>query len=191
MALTLLRCKAMLTGDTTVGKTALAQMFQRKGTVFPKNYKLTAGVELIVAPVLIPNTSTTVELYLFDSGGQDIFRDSIALCWSNLSMVALVYDATNKESFANCAMWLDMLKKHRLQKDRPIQGVLIGNKSDLRERCAVSAEVAEEWAQSHGLQFFEVSAKPPGRDVDVPFAFLASKWHKAYENKIAALQSLS
>mmetsp|Transcript_9828 Transcript_9828/g.20483 ORF Transcript_9828/g.20483 Transcript_9828/m.20483 type:complete len:195 (-) Transcript_9828:358-942(-) len=189
MAQTLLRCKVVLAGDATVGKTALATMFQSKGTTFPKNYKLTAGVDLIVAPVLIPKTTTTVELMLFDSGGQDIFRDSIAPCWGNLGMVALVYDTTNKESFDNCAMWLEMLKKHRLLKDRPIQGVLIGNKGDLQERCVVPSEMAEEWAQSHGLQFFEVSAMPPGRDVDVPFAYLASKWHKAYESKVEQVKS--
>eukprot|EP00976_Prorocentrum_cordatum_P098811 1191574-Prorocentrum_minimum.AAC.1 len=133
--------------------------------------------------------------------------------WGGLGMVALVYDTTNKESFDNCAMWLEMLKKQRLQKDRPLQGaarVLIGNKCDLHERCVIPSEVAEEWAQSHGLQFFEVSAvsnppplitrcllakrsaalcMPPGRDVDVPFAYLASKWHKAYESKVEQIKS--
>jgi hypothetical protein len=34
-------------------------------------------VELVVAPVAIPNSDTTVELYLFDSGGQDIFREQL------------------------------------------------------------------------------------------------------------------
>lgn len=42
--------------------------------------------------------------------------------WNSVGMVMLVYDATSKESFDNCAMWLDMLKKHRIHKDRPIQG---------------------------------------------------------------------
>eukprot|EP00959_Pyramimonas_sp_CCMP1952_P012426 262548-Pyramimonas_sp.AAC.1 len=91
-----------------------------------------------------------------------------------------------------------------------VAGVLIGNKCDLHERCVIPSEVAEEWAQSHGLQFFEVSAvsnppplitrcllakrsaalcMPPGRDVDVPFAYLASKWHKAYESKVEQIKS--
>lgn len=37
----------------------------------------TAGVELVVAPVAIPDSDTTVELYLYDSGGQDIFREQL------------------------------------------------------------------------------------------------------------------
>jgi len=172
-----------------VGKTALAQMFQSKGTVFPKNYKLTAGVDLVVAPVIIPNTETTVELYLHDTGGQDIFRDSISNYWGNMGMVMLVYDATLKESFDNCAMWLDMLKKHRTHKDRPLQGVLVSNKTDLRERLVVPPEVADEWAQSNGLQFFEASAMPPGRDMDAPFNFIANKWYRAYEDKVESFKS--
>jgi hypothetical protein len=31
----------------------------------------------VVAPVAIPDSDATVELYLFDSGGQDIFREQL------------------------------------------------------------------------------------------------------------------
>ena len=44
------------------------------------------------------------------------------------------------------------------KQDLFVAGVLIGNKCDLQERCVVPSEQAEEWAQTHGLQFFEVSA---------------------------------
>lgn len=37
-------------------------------------------------------------------------------------------------------------------------GVLVGNKSDLSTRREVQASVAEEWAQSQGLEYFETSA---------------------------------
>mmetsp|Transcript_21973 Transcript_21973/g.41919 ORF Transcript_21973/g.41919 Transcript_21973/m.41919 type:complete len:190 (-) Transcript_21973:628-1197(-) len=185
-----LRCKIVVAGDATVGKTALVQMFQSKGTVFPKNYKLTAGVELMVAPVAIPDTETSVELFLLDTGGQEIFRDAISSYWNSVGMVMLVYDATSKESFDNCAMWLDMLKKHRIHKDRPIQGVLVANKCDLRERMCIAPETAEEWSQQNGLQFFEVSSMPPGRDVDAPFNYIAAKWYRAYEDKVEALASV-
>lgn len=188
-----LRCKVVVAGDATVGKTALVQMFQSKSTVFPKNYKLTAGVELVTAAVAIPREAqpTSVELYLFDTGGQDIFRDALSSYWNSVGMIMLVFDATSKETFDNCAMWLDMLKKHRLHKDRPLQGVLVSNKNDLRDRLEVSAELAHEWAQQNGLQFFEASASPPGRDVDAPFAFIAAKWHKSYMEKMEALASIS
>lgn len=37
-------------------------------------------------------------------------------------------------------------------------GVLVGNKSDLSGRREVPAAVAQEWAQSQGLEYFETSA---------------------------------
>ena len=37
-------------------------------------------------------------------------------------MVMLVYDATSQESFNHCAKWLEMVKRHRVNKDRPLQG---------------------------------------------------------------------
>lgn len=37
-------------------------------------------------------------------------------------------------------------------------GVLVGNKSDLSTRREVQASVAEEWAQSQGMKYFETSA---------------------------------
>lgn len=37
-------------------------------------------------------------------------------------------------------------------------GVLVGNKSDLSARREVQASVAQEWAQSQGLDYHETSA---------------------------------
>jgi hypothetical protein len=37
-------------------------------------------------------------------------------------MVMLVYDATSQESFNHCAKWLEMVKRHRVNKDRPLHG---------------------------------------------------------------------
>jgi hypothetical protein len=47
----LTRPRAHSAGDRAVGKTALTQMFQSKGKLFPKNYKLTGGMDVVVAPV--------------------------------------------------------------------------------------------------------------------------------------------
>ena len=37
-------------------------------------------------------------------------------------MVMLVYDATSQESFDHCAKWFEMANRHRINKDRPLQG---------------------------------------------------------------------
>lgn len=38
--LTILRCKVVMVGDACVGKTAITQVFQGSGSVFPKSYMM-------------------------------------------------------------------------------------------------------------------------------------------------------
>lgn len=72
--LNVLRCKVVLVGDACCGKTALTQVFCSGGATYPKNYLMTVGAELSVKQVPIPNTSTVVELFLFDCAGQSVFN---------------------------------------------------------------------------------------------------------------------
>merc|ERR1712093_476117 len=64
-----LRCKVVLLGDSTVGKTSLAQVFQNGVQQFSKNYNMTTGTELIQKAVNIPDTNVRVELFIVDCGG--------------------------------------------------------------------------------------------------------------------------
>ena len=50
----ILRCKVVLLGDASVGKTALTQVFHSGGSTYPKNYLMTVGAEFCVKPVTIP-----------------------------------------------------------------------------------------------------------------------------------------
>lgn len=51
-------------------------------------------------------------------------------------------------------------------------------------RHVVSTSAARDWASANQLSFFEVSAAPPGKDVESPFTWLAAQVHKAYEEKL-------
>merc|ERR1719311_634335 len=59
-----LRCKIVLLGDTTVGKTSIARVFEGGMLNFPKNYNMTMGPEFLLKKVTIPETNVVVELYL-------------------------------------------------------------------------------------------------------------------------------
>ena len=60
-----------------------------------------------------------------------------------------------------------------------LNGVLIANKADLEDRRVVSPKVGADLAGQLGLMYFECSAKD-NKDVENPFYFLASEWHKIY-----------
>ncbi|KAJ8037048.1 Intraflagellar transport protein 27-like [Holothuria leucospilota] len=70
-----LRAKCIVVGDSAVGKSALTQVFHSDGSHFPKGYSMTIGQEICVKSVSIPDTSDTVELYIYDSAGKEMFSE--------------------------------------------------------------------------------------------------------------------
>ena len=182
-----LRCKLAVVGDGGVGKSALTQMMHSGGHLFPKNYVMTTSVDFCVAPVKIPETNATVELYLYDTAGQSIFnqRELAAQHWNNTAFVMVVYDVSNRESFQSVGKWLQAVRAVRPSAGYgPLPGVLVANKTDLREgglssRAVVDASEGLALAQANGLEYFETSALT-GRDVERPFNFVASQFHGNY-----------
>ena len=85
-------------------------MFHSKGKLFPKNYKLTGGMDVVVAPVPIEGTKAVVELYVCDVSGHEMFSDMMPILLENVNMVILVYDQSSRESFDKCASCLEALK---------------------------------------------------------------------------------
>ncbi|MEW5304813.1 MAG: hypothetical protein WDW36_007397 [Sanguina aurantia] len=189
-----LRCKVAVCGDAAVGKSALISMFTSKGQKFPKAYSMTSGVEVIVAPVPVPDTTAMVELFLFDTAGNDLYKDSVSQYWNGVYYAILVYDVTDADSFEACKSWYEELKRARLDRERPIRAVVVATKTDLpAQRHQASPDVAQDWATGHGMEFFEVSSVsgperhlPPGKDVDLPFLSLAKSFHRAYEESVAS-----
>ncbi|XP_027451550.2 intraflagellar transport protein 27 homolog isoform X1 [Zalophus californianus] len=72
-----LAAKCILAGDPAVGKTALAQIFRSDGAHFQKNYTLTTGVDLVVKTVPVSDTGDSVELFIFDSAGKEMFSEML------------------------------------------------------------------------------------------------------------------
>jgi GTPase SAR1 family protein len=73
----------------------------------------TSGVEIVIAPVHVPDTTAMVELFLFDTAGQDIYTEMAPTYWNGIQIAMLVYDVTNPESFKSCKKWLDLIKSNR------------------------------------------------------------------------------
>ena len=83
----------------------------------------------------------------------------------------LVYDVTNRDSFANLAVWL---QECREMSPKSTLLVLAGNKSDKEEFRQVSTAEAADFAKTNDLFFMEVSAKT-GANVDKLFDLSAAK----------------
>ena len=182
----LLRAKCILVGNSKVGKTALAQTFHTEGTHFPKSYSLTVGVNICVKTVQIPNTPHSVELYILDSSGNELYSDLVLSYWENPSMVAIVYDVTDPQSLASCPMWLEKVRSQKPEIAFP--GALIANKCDLTNRWVVNSEEGNRFAEGKGLAYFETSAKD-STGIDIPFLYLATEYYRLYEGRVRGLSN--
>mmetsp|Transcript_149468 Transcript_149468/g.461435 ORF Transcript_149468/g.461435 Transcript_149468/m.461435 type:complete len:208 (-) Transcript_149468:43-666(-) len=184
----ILRCKIVLLGDSTVGKTSLAQVFEGGVPNFPKNYNMTIGIEFVVKRVNIPDTNVVVEMYIVDCGGSSLCQDMLKPHWENANAVMFVYDVSNPDSFKNLGAWYDKLKKSRME--TAITGVVIASKTDLADRAgAVTTQQGQQFSSDRGLEFFEASAVRGV--VDAPFNFLAEVFHQKYGDRKAELENLS
>ncbi|XP_072862843.1 intraflagellar transport protein 27 homolog isoform X5 [Chlorocebus sabaeus] len=80
-------CHRTRPGDPAVGKTALAQIFRSDGAHFQKSYTLTTGMDLVVKTVPVPDTGDSVELFIFDSAGKELFSEMLdKLGWLHASV---------------------------------------------------------------------------------------------------------
>ncbi|XP_017261885.1 intraflagellar transport protein 27 homolog isoform X1 [Kryptolebias marmoratus] len=183
-----LRARCLLAGDAAVGKSSLSHIFYSDGSLFQKNYSMTTGVELLVKSVSIPETNDTVELYILDTPGKDTLVDGCEKMWGEPSLLCLVFDLTNEQSFVNCGGWMERVRAHC--QGLHVPGVLVGNKSDLSARREVQASVAREWAQSQGLEYHETSAKEM-ENCDAPLLSLALAFHSLYQEHRENIQNLS
>ncbi|KAG8556736.1 hypothetical protein GDO81_018187 [Engystomops pustulosus] len=107
--------------------------------------------------------------------------------WDQPGALCLVFDVTSETSFSNCGRWLQRIKSKTTSPYLP--GVLVGNKTDLSGRRAVEKIQAEEWAASHGLEYFETSAKEL-ENFDQPFRALAKSFHRLYQERVENFKSL-
>jgi len=167
-----LRRKVLVVGDPAVGKSALVSMLTSAGQSFPKQYSMTCGVEFKVKMVSVPGASDTVELHLFDLGGQDVFVEQGRKFWEGASAVVLVYDVTRQHTLEACGGRYQALLEALAVNGLP--GVLVANKADLQERLVVPRSAGMHLAEQLGMPYYETSAAE-GDGILPPFEAVATE----------------
>ncbi|MEW5298386.1 MAG: hypothetical protein WDW36_001515 [Sanguina aurantia] len=144
--------KYIIIGDTGVGKSCLLLQFTDKR--FQPVHDLTIGVEFGARMINIDGKQ--IKLQIWDTAGQESFRSITRSYYRGAAGALLVYDITRRETFNHLASWLDDARQHA---NPNMTIMLIGNKSDLTHRRAVTTEEGEQFAKEHGLIFLETSAR--------------------------------
>jgi Ras-related protein Rab-2A len=148
---------------------------------FQPVHDLTIGVEFGARMITLSDEDNTqVKLQIWDTAGQESFRSITRSYYRGAAGALLVYDITRRDTFQHLSRWLEEAKQHAHEN---MVILLIGNKSDLEHRRAVSTQEGQEFADAHGLLFLETSAKT-AFNVEAAFLKTADEIHRNIQNGV-------
>ncbi|KAH7528594.1 ras-related protein RABA6b [Ziziphus jujuba] len=167
--------KAVLIGDSAVGKSNLLSRFARNE--FRLDSKPTIGVEFAYRNIKIGDK--LIKAQIWDTAGQERFRAITSSYYRGALGALLVYDITRNATFANVKKWLKELREFG-KPDMVV--VLVGNKCDLGQTREVGEEEGREFAEKEGLCFMETSALE-NVNVEEAFLHMINKIHEITSQK--------
>ena len=129
--------KILLVGESDVGKTSIFEKFLHNK--FSEKISASTGVDFGGKKIKYKNMDYNIDL--FDTAGQESFRDISKIYYANAHGIFVVFDLTNQNSFNSIQAWLEKIKENN-----PLAYIIfLGNKVDLKEkRIDMSKEDIEE-----------------------------------------------
>ena len=147
------KIKSILVGDSQVGKTSIITQLVRK--TFDEEYIQTIAGDKSTKDIELSN-GKTLNLEIWDTAGQEIYRNVNKIFMKNAKIVILVYDMTSEESFKGLNDWYKQVIE--VNDKNEIQFGVVANKSDLYEDQKVNKDEAENYAKSINAVYGETSA---------------------------------
>ena len=148
-------CKVVLVGDAGTGKTCIISRFLNDR--FDKAQMTTACPSFCTKEIKYPKYNKSLNLDIWDTAGQEIYRSISKLFYQGTSIGILVYDVTSKKSFESIRdYWYNELKNNT---ESNIIFNVVGNKVDLYEAEQVNESEAQEFAKSINAGFYLTSTK--------------------------------
>ena len=141
----------MFLGDACTGKTSIINRIINKP--FNEIYEKTPIICFQYKNIKIKNENFKIIIY--DTIGQEKFKSFFSPYLKTSSLIFLVYDVSNKDSFNKITNWINLICSEKYSKKPFI--VLCGNKIDLKRE--VQNRDGEELAKKYRYLFFECSAK--------------------------------
>lgn len=142
--------KLLVIGESGVGKTCMLLRFADGH--FEENFLSTIGVDFKVKEITVDEKR--VKLQIWDSAGQERFRNITASYYRNCNGIIIVYDITSLDSFNKVSEWIEEVRRY--VPTAPL--LLVGNKVDMEDKREVQKELGEKLAEKLGLIFLETSA---------------------------------
>ena len=152
-------------GEGRVGKTSLLRRY------LDKDFKPREPSTIVpsMKPIYFKREQKVYEIQLYDTAGQETYRELTKQYITGLNGIILVFDLTGMETFGKVKDWFDSIKENTDVEKTVI--CLVGNKLDLKEKKVVNSEEAKKIGESFGMTYMETSAFT-GEKVDELYNFV-------------------
>lgn len=161
-------CSLAIIGDGSVGKSTIIAAFRAEG--FHAVYKQTVGCDFYEKQLKLRGESY-VSLKVWDIGGQSIHSKNLSTYLQHSSAILLVYDVTNRESFANLDDWLAQARKCATTE----HVYLLGNKVDLIGQRQVTTKQHDAFVAENRLKGGMFGSAKTGENVVKMFYKIAGE----------------
>ena len=160
-----IQVKAVILGETRVGKTSLNERFHKKTWNPLVQTTISAGCQR--TPMEIDDIHFT--FCIWDTAGQERFRSISPIYYRGSHVAIVVIDLTSLHSVEVARSWV---KELRSQGPIGVPIVLLGNKNDMKDAITVPDTITDELRKSIGSDYFKVSALT-GENVEESFMHAA------------------
>ena len=167
--------KLLLIGNAYVGKTLIVQKFIDNS--FSKSTVSTIGVDL--QSKIIDINGKKVKYLIWDTAGEDRMKTMTYSYYRGCHVILVVFDVTERKSFQNVTTWVECIDKFAKAN---VLKFLVGNKTDLEDRRAVTYDEGKKLAEDNGLKYYEISALTI-KGLHEMFEDIAKEYVEIYEQK--------
>ena len=169
----------LLVGNMAVGKTSIITKY--RGEAINPNHITTVGTDCTIVQkenLQIDNQVVNVLAKIWDSAGQERFKDIVKNAIKNTQGIILIYSVTDPNSFKDCEGWMGRINDEQDLLTFPM--FFVGNKIDLKR--AVNKEDAEAFAKKYNMKYFEISAQTGEGVKEVIDEFIVEVYKRGKDN---------
>ena len=121
------RIKLVLVGETQVGKTSIYKRFLHNGFTEKMCATIVGDAEYNKQ---FKYKKNVYNIDLYDTAGQERFRDAITNYYKKAQGIFVVFDLTNEDSFKAIKDWLNLIKVNAPS----AKIIFLGNKAELKKK---------------------------------------------------------
>lgn len=143
--------KILTIGESGVGKTCVLRRFVEDK--FLKNHLATIGIDFKTK--IINVNGQEIKLKIWDTAGEERFRNITTQYYKGADGIVLVYDVTDESSYTKIRDWMEQIISNTTHDE--IGLVLLGNKCDMDPRT-VTEQMGQDMAKELNVIYYETSA---------------------------------